>query len=303
MSTGSLSRRALLETSLAAGLSPLLRAIPLAQIKLGVTSDEIDDDPAAAAAFLKRFGLHYVEVRNLWGKYNTSQPVDKVKDARAAFDAADIKTSVVDTAFFRGAIPASDDALEKEWKLLNDAMDRGDILGCKLLRIFAFMPADKNTADTSVLPRIRELLTEAAKRADARGFRLAIENLLGSYVQTGADSGRLMKSVSAPNLGINWDPNNAAQAGEKPFPDGYRQLDPKRIFSVHLRDFKHMPNGKVEWSAVGDGEFDHVAQFHALMADGYRGTYTLETHWRAPQGKLYSTETSLTALLKVIQKV
>ncbi|MCU1258092.1 MAG: Xylose isomerase domain protein barrel [Bryobacterales bacterium] len=290
-------------TLLGAALAATLKALPLAEIKLGVTSDEIDDDPTVAADFLKRFGLHYVEVRNLWGKYNTSQPAEKNKEARAIFDAHDIKTSVVDTAFFRGAIPADDAALDKEWKLLDTAMERGDILGSKVLRIFAFMPKDKNTSDTSVLPRVHELLTEAAKRARTRGFRLAIENLAGSYIQTGADAGRLMKAVSAPNLGINWDPNNAAVAGENSFPDGYRQLDPARIFAVHLRDFKHMPDGKVEWAAVGAGEFDHIAQFHALMKDGYKGTYTLETHWRAPQGKTYSTETSLTALVKIIAKV
>jgi sugar phosphate isomerase/epimerase len=300
MTTNQFSRRTLLGGALAAGL---LKALPLAQIKLGVTSDEIDDDPAVAADFLKRFGLHYVEVRNIKGKYNTSQPPEMVKEARAIFDAHDIQTSVVDTAFFRGAIPADNAALEKEWKLLDTAMDRGDILGSKVLRTFAFMPKDKNVADTSVLPRMHELLTEAAKRAQARGFRLAIENLEGSYIQTGADAGRLMKAVSAPNLGINWDPNNAAAAGEKSFPDGYRQLDPARIFSVHLRDYQHTPSGKVEWACVGTGEFDHVGQFHALMKDGYKGTYTLETHWRPPQGKTYATETSLTALLKVIAKV
>jgi len=300
MSTNQISRRTLLGAALAAST---LKALPLSRIKLAVTSDEIDDDPAVAAEFLKRFGVHYAEVRNLWGKYNTSQPHDKVKEARAAFDAHDVKTAVVDTAFFRGAIPADDAGIDKEWKLLDDSMDRGDILGTKLLRTFAFMPKDKNTADTSVLPRMRELLTEAAKRAQARGFSLAIENLEGSYVQTGADAARLMKAVAAPNLGINWDPNNAAASGEKPFPEGYRQLDPARIFWVHLRDYQHRPDGKVEWVAVGTGEFDHAGQFHALMKDGYQGGYTLETHWRPPQGKTYATETSLTALLKIIAKV
>ena len=298
-----MTRRTALLGSLSVGWISRLGALPLSEIKLGVTSDEIDEDPRVAAGFLKRFGLHYVEVRNVNGKYNTSQPLEMIRQARAAFDAQDVKTSVVDTAFFRGPIPLDAEALDKEWALLDAAMERGDILGCKVLRIFAFMPKDKNTGDTTVLPRVHELLTEAAKRARPRGFRLAIENLAGSYVQTGADAGRLMKAVATPNLGINWDPNNAAAAGEKSFPNGYRQLDPARIFSVHLRDFEHKPDGKVEWSAVGTGEFDHIGQFHALMNDGYRGTYTLETHWRAPQGKMYSTETSLTALLKIISKV
>jgi len=31
---------------------------------------------------------------------------------------------------------------------------------------------------------------------------------------------------------------------------------------------------------VGQGEFDNLGQIRALLQDGYKGTFTLETHWR-----------------------
>jgi len=40
-----------------------------------------------------------------------------------------------------------------------------------------------------------------------------------------------------------------------------------------------------------------------LLRDGYKGYFTLETHYRSPKGKEYATRTSLPALLKVIEKV
>ena len=40
-----------------------------------------------------------------------------------------------------------------------------------------------------------------------------------------------------------------------------------------------------------------------LLKDGYNETFTLETHWRDPKGKLYSTETSLKGLLKIVEQV
>ena len=104
-------------------------------------------------------------------------------------------------------------------------------------------------------------------------------------------------------MGLTWDPKNAAQSGEKPFPDGYRRLDPARILHVHLRDYRHDQTRKVVWTAVGQGEFDNLGQIRALLKDGYKETFTLETHWRDPQGKLYSTETSLTGLLKIVEQV
>ena len=284
-------------------MAGLLQAIPLSEIRLGVTTDEIDEDATKAAEFLNRFGVGYAEVRSLWGKYGTSQPVDKIIEARGIFDNHGIQNSVLDTAFFRGDIPADAAALDREWTLLDASMERGDLLATKVLRIFAFVPKDKNTGDASAYPRTYELLKEAARRAKARDFRLAVENLEGSYVQTGADSARLLKAIQADNFGLTWDPNNAAASGEASFPGGYRKLDPARIFHVHLRDFRHKPDGKVEWAAVGTGEFDNLGFIRAMHKDGYNGTFTLETHWRPPQGKAYATGISLTALLKVIAKV
>jgi sugar phosphate isomerase/epimerase len=53
-------------------------------------------------------------------------------------------------------------------------------------------------------------------------------------------------------LNLNWDPNNAAEKGEHPFPEGYKLLDPARIIHVHLRDFKHNAAGvKTEQPALG----------------------------------------------------
>lgn len=292
------SRRAALGTALAG----LLRALPLEQIQLGITTDEIDDDPKVAAAFLARFNLHWAEVRNVWGKYNTAQPEERVREARGIFDAAKVCVSILDTAFFRSDIPTGA-ALDKEWALLDAAMDRGEIFGTKLLRIFAFVPKDGSTGDSAAWPRSYELLKEAAVRAHRRGFRLAVENLKGGYVQTGADAARLLKAVPHEALGLVWDPNNAASCGESSFPEGYRKLDPARIFHVHLRDFRHKPDGSVEWAPVGAGEFDNVGQIRALRKAGYKGGFTLETHWRSPEGKARATEISLGGLLKVIEKV
>ena len=54
---------------------------------------------------------------------------------------------------------------------------------------------------------------------------------------------------------------------------------------------------------MGDGEFDNLGQMRALLKSGYRETFTLETHWRSPKGKMYATETSLQALLKVVKEI
>ena len=284
--------------------APLLRrlaAATLDQVRLSITSDEIDEDLRIAASFIHQHGLRYAELRSIWGKYNTAQPIDKIREARATLDEYQLQTSIVDTAFFRGTLPQGDQALDEQWTLLDDAMARAKILGADKLRIFAFQYKDGETpGDKEPYPRIYELLTEAGRRA--KDFRLAVENLANSYVWTGAEAGELQKAVKADNIGLTWDPNNAAEKGEIPFPDGFRHLDVARIFHVHVRDFRRV-NGKVEWTAVGEGEFDNTTHIRALLKAGYKGNFNLETHWRGPGGKAASTETSLAGLIKQIERV
>jgi L-ribulose-5-phosphate 3-epimerase len=301
MQHSSLTRR----TALSLALAPFASALPLAKVNLGVTTDEIDDDVAVAAAFLREFKLQWAEVRNIWGKYNTAQPVERVKEARAIFDRHGIRTSILGTGFFKIPLPPDTPEgrgiLDNQWSLLDGAMERAKVFGTDKLRIFAFTHGKDEKPEARNYPRIYELVTEAARRAQKRGMRLAVENVGDSYVWSGAQASVLLKNVKHDSLGLTWDPNNAGQTGEKSYPDGYRLLDPARIMHVHLRDFRKAADGKYEWCAVGEGEMDNLGQIRSLIKAGYKESFTLETHYKHPLGKAHASRTSLTALLKVFE--
>ncbi|MBS1856914.1 MAG: sugar phosphate isomerase/epimerase [Acidobacteria bacterium] len=300
------TRRELLAAASAAVLARRLSALPLADIKLGITTDEIDDDVLAAAQFLQQYHLKWAEIRNIWGPYNTSQPLEKIREANRILDEHGIKVSIEGTGFFKIPLPPDTpegrQTLEKQWALLEAAKERAKAFGTDKIRTFTFMLGKEGQKDEKSYARIWELTREAARRA--KGFRLAVENIGGGYVSTGAEAALMFRNVKEDNLGLTWDPNNAGESGEQSFPDGFGKLDPARVFHVHLRDYKHA-NGKVVWARVGDGEFDNLGQIRALLKDRYQGTFTLETHWRDPEGrgKKYSSEQSLKGLLDVIAKV
>jgi sugar phosphate isomerase/epimerase len=230
--------------------------------------------------------------------------MEKIREANKILDEHSVKVSIEGTGFFKIPLPPDtpegQQALEKQWTLLNSAMERAKAFGTDKIRIFTFMLGRGEQKSDASYARIWELTREAAKRA--KGFRLSVENIGGGHVSTGAEAALMLKNVKEDNIGMTWDPNNAAESGEQSFPDGYRKLDVSRIFHVHLRDFKHQ-DGKVVWAKVGDGEMDNLGQIRALLKDGYKGTFTLETHWRDPKGKTYSTEQSIKALLDVVAKV
>ena len=277
----SITRRHLLGASAALSLSRAL-GMPLSQLPLGVTTDEIDDDVMTAIKFLREFKLNYAEIRNVWGKYNTEQPADKMRELRKMFDENQMKVSILGTGFFKIPLPPDTPegraTLDNQWSLLDRAMERAKIVGTDKIRVFAFTLKGDQKATHADYMRILELSREAAKRAKARGFRLAMENVGNSYVWRGADAGKFLKQMKEDNYGLTWDPNNAGETGEKSFPDGYKNIDPARIFHVHLRDFRKTAAGKYEWCAVGEGEMDNLGQIRALLRDGFKGTFTLETH-------------------------
>jgi sugar phosphate isomerase/epimerase len=277
-----------------------LRAEKLSRFRLGITTDEIDDDLATACRFIRRFGLEYAEIRNLWGKYNTAQPVELVKKARGILDEYQVKLAILDTGFFKVPLPeegaGGNRKIDEQFAVLESAKERAQILGTDKIRIFGF--TYKGARPEGAEGRIAELLQEAVRRA--AGFRLAIENVGQSYVWSAADSARMLNKV--PGVALVWDPNNAAASGEDPFPGGYKLLDPARIVHVHLRDYLRV-GGKTEWSIVGKGEFDHVAQLRALLKAGYRETMSLETHVQLNGSKALASEASIQALLERLKEV
>ena len=277
--------------------------------RLAVTTDEIDDDLAVALDFLRRRELRYCEIRRLWGRYNTSLPLNRIREARTMLDDVGIRLAILDTSFFKVPLPAPDSLegsgkLRAQWDLLDRAFERADVFGTRLIRTFAFTYKRDEGPDPTAYRRIYDLVAESAARARSAGFLLAVENVAGSYVATAAQSADLLQAVQSPALGLTWDPNNSARAGDpEPFPHGYESLEAGRIWHVHVRDYRRSVDGEFEWCGVGDGEFDHVGQLRALLQDGYEGVVSLETHYQLNGSKAEASAHSLKGLLRAVKQV
>jgi L-ribulose-5-phosphate 3-epimerase len=284
------------------------QAAPTLKSRLGITSDEISPDLEKALKFLREFGLGWVEIRNLWGKYVTEQPLAEIKRARTLMDAQGVKLSVLDTALFKCNLPGTTSSRKEDYPyaeqeaLLGRALERAPLLGTRFLRVFTFWRADKDPQAS--WPRVLEHLGKAATRARAAGCTLLVENVNGANVETSAECARMLMALETPALGLAWDPNNARCGGEVPFPDGYRQLDHRRVHHLHLRDATwDAAQKKCQWLPVGKGEVDNLGILRALVKDRFAGTLTLETHWQRPdKNKELATRESLKGLLEVLEK-
>jgi len=300
-----------------ASTAALLCAIPawaadVKQFQLGVITDEVTQDFEKALLWAKGYGLQWVELRFVWNKYVTEFTVDDVKRAKDLLAKHGMKVSVVDSPYLKTLLPgtkskfdsAKPDPLQSDYSqqqgILERAIARAKDFGTDKVRIFSFLRVDD---PKTVFTRVAAELEKTAAIAHDEGIRLVLENEFSCNVATGAESAAMLKVVQSPSLGLNWDPGNAYDAGETPYPNGYDALDKSRIFHMHLKDGVPGEKGGVEWAPIGSGKIDFVGQFRALIKDGYKGTMSLETHYlNAAKDKEASSRESMDGLLKVIRE-
>ena len=102
-------------------------------------------------------------------------------------------------------------------------------------------------------------------------------------IGTGARLARFLSDLGSDRVGAMWDAANCifeADEPEVPYPDGYQAIK-DRMPHMHLKDAKKDPNtGEPACTPIDEGDIDFRGQFKALVADGYDGFVSLETHWR-----------------------
>jgi sugar phosphate isomerase/epimerase len=289
------------------------RAAEVNEFKLGVITDEITQDFEHALAWANGFGLRWVEVRFLWNKYVTELSSEEVKKAKDLLAKHNLKVSVVDSPYFKTQLPGTEskfvngkpDPLQSDFSqqngILERAIARAKEFDTDKVRIFSFLRvSDPHT----VFDRVAKELERTAGVAQKDGIRLVLENEFSCNVATGEEGASMLEAVKSPALGLNWDPGNAYDAGETPFPNGYETLDKKRIWHMHLKDAAPGAKpGESQWMPIGSGKIDYVGQFRALIKNAYEGTMSLETHYlNAAKNKEESSRESMEGLLKVIRE-
>jgi sugar phosphate isomerase/epimerase len=299
---------------------------PLGRFKLGVISDEFSQDLEEALKTMKGFGLEWVEVRSVWGVYNTEATAEQLRRIKDLLAKYQFKVSVVDTALYKCNLPGTQNIVgekdaypyAQQMDLLKRASDRAHALGTGKLRVFAFWRTAHPEQYTS---RIAEELSKAAEAARHEGVQILLENEGACNVGTGHELAQMLKLAPAANFGANWDVGNGYWHGEVSYPDGYAALDKSRIGHMHLKDVRCGAAASTEQKAeafrkpgqrvteqskchtaiVGTGQVDLKGQVRALLKNDYQGTMSLEPEYEAPGVTHFeATRRSLEALLKIM---
>ena len=253
-------------------------------MKLGIVSDEIARDFAAAVRVGVPLGLGRYEIRNLAaGRAPMCGERAMLEVERIAHEEG-VEITALSPGLFKNTCDAA--AFRRE---MNEGYPRAVEWAHRWklpgLIVFGFHKpgATEATAPefSSAHPpgEVVEWLGEAGERARADGLTLMIEPEPICWCDSGRATARLISRAGTAGLKINYDPGNVAWLENRDPLDEFEVVAPW-IANVHIKDLRPLARGACfpEWVPAGEGMIDYAAHFRALRGVGYEGPVSLEPH-------------------------
>jgi L-ribulose-5-phosphate 3-epimerase len=297
-----------------AGLPALPFPVMNSRFKLSVITDEISQDLGHALEIASQeFALGFVELRTMWNKNIINLDEKEIAEAQRLVRKHALQVTDIASPLFKTDCPGApkskyspakpefgaDFPFEKQGEVLERAVAAAKAVGTDRIRCFDFWRLEDQAPFRAAM---NDILRKAAEDAAKVKMTLLLENEIACNTATGAEAARTLQAVPSPNFQLNWDPGNAAYRGEIAFPDGFQKLPLERIGHMHCKDAVRKPDGTYEWAAMGRGIIDYVGQFRALVQGGYRGTMSLETHWRGAGSPEESSRQSFAGMKEQLAK-
>src|SRR5712675_2504407 len=283
--------------------------------KVAVINDEISQDFAHVCEVASReFGMSWIELRGMWDKNVLKLDAKEIAEAKSILQKNQLRVTDIASPLFKVDWPGApqskyspkrdqfhaDFTFEQQDEVLDRSIELAKVFGTDRVRLFDFWRLDDQAPYRAAM---NEKLREAAEKAAKKNIILILENEPACNTATAAEAAKVLAEVTSGNLMLNWDPGNAAERDEKPFPDGYNLLPKERIGHCHCKDAVKKSDGSgYEWAAMGRGIIDWVGQFKALERDGYHFGVSLETHWRGAGTPEESTRQSWAGMKKELQE-
>ena len=262
------------------------------KLRIASITDEFSPDLGPALDAMEAIGMTGAELRVLWGKNIMDLTDDELSRARDMIRAKNMEVISIASPILKCVLPGAPDVdtrfqqdifnskhtFEDQPRLADRAFHIAKFTGARIIRVFSYW---RTVEPEKTYDGIVKALMELADKAAKEDLIIGLENEHACNIGLAAETAKILNMAQHPNLKLVWDPANALVGGEEPFPHGYNLLPKDRIVHVHTKDC-HMEGHKPIWGPLGTRAVDWKGQIDALMADGYTGWLSLETHWPGP---------------------
>ena len=264
------------------------------KLRIAAITDEFSPDLSVALEPMAAIGMTGAELRVVFGKNIMNLTPEELDLAKALIDAKGMEVVAIASPLLKCVLPgggevdsrfqhdifASKHTFEDQPRLTDHAFVVAKKMGARVIRVFSYW---RTVDPEKCFDGIVKALSNLAEAAAKEDLIIGLENEHACNIGTAVETARILDVVKHPNLKLVWDPANALVGGETPFPYGYGLLPKDRIVHVHAKDC-HMEGHTPIWGPLGTRSVDWKGQIAALLADGYSGYLSLETHWPGPNG-------------------
>lgn len=260
--------------------------------RLGILTDEVyPEDFAKSLDWIVEQGLKHIEVRVVDGINIANMTDEQVAEVHKQIEARGLKVSAIASPVYKCALDPNrrvasgdmfgqaEESVEAHHAKLARVIAIAKMLGAPNIRIFSFW---REVEPELYFDEIVTHLKAAAAVAEKEGIMLLQENEPSCNAGFAEEVGKIVRAVNSPAMKALWDPGNEAYGGRPAFPEGYGYI--KDVLAhVHIKDAYTLPDGSSRCVPVGSGNVPFIAQLKALQEDGYKGLFTIETHYK-PEG-------------------
>jgi sugar phosphate isomerase/epimerase len=265
---------------------------------LSIVTDEISSDPITAVELAMEWDINHFEVRGVGsGRLPDISDADR-RRLRSLAARGDITLTAMSPGFFKG--PVDSEATRTQVSDgLPRAIDLATELGIPKMVVFSGRK-ESGMPRSEGVRRIGEILAECATKLDEAGIALLVENEHICWGDTGSNTVDILEAAGHPNMSLNWDPCNGLWAGEPPLPAEYERVK-DRIGNVHVKDSLRDRLGVFRGVPIGEGEVGWRDILPALIRDGWRGPFCVETHYQPKvRGSRICTENLKRLLIEAV---
>jgi sugar phosphate isomerase/epimerase len=249
-------------------------------LSLSVISDEIAQDPRRVVQVCGEFGVRQVEPRSVWNTPPQELTDTQVADLKGLLRDAGFSVPCLASPFLKCDLGDADQ-YAAHLGILRRCIHLAHEFDCRIIRGFTFW---KTGPAGAVWQQLLDAYAEPIRICEAEDVIIGIENEAATHIATAAEAERMYQDLGSDRVRAIWDPANEVYAtdGELPFPVAFERMKPYMVH-MHIKDAVRDPEAEGGARCVPVGEGGYIAfpaQFRALVAMGYEGACSLETHWR-----------------------
>jgi sugar phosphate isomerase/epimerase len=252
------------------------------ELKLGVVADEISRNFPVAVREGKKAGIQHFEVRFLRSGRIPRCSARELEEVDAIVRGEGITVTAISPGLFKHA------GTEPEFRRqMTEVFSRASELALRWktkMIVFGFKKPgateqDPVTIDGEIPGEVLDWMAETVGEAERLGIPLLLEPEPISWTDTGLRAAEMIRRVGRGGLRMNYDPGNVAWMTRRNPVDEWPEIA-ELVTHMHLKDTLLEPqDGKFPvWVFPGNGGIDYATLFRRMLADGFSGNVSIESH-------------------------